>query len=238
MKNLKLLLATFLAVYIAALGTAFGADKGYRTPEAAIEAYIAGVVAGDFDQILAATAVEKMSTEFDFVSYVDRLRVLPFIAPAPSTNPMFIAINKATFTQQIGHQVQFLTYSLLSTSKVVEGQTEMMDGAAGAQFASQVMPSHLAGLSIVRIAQPGASVASTPIHLQNLARQALIYGANEVADRVVLLAFGDANYLIGFTLLRYVDDWGVSSQNSALGNTSFSGGATLITPEAFEDLLQ
>ena len=229
------------AVLTIALATGFGLvsitaamAKGYKTPEHAIAAYIEGVAAQDLDKVLAATAIDKMSAEFDFIAYVDRLRSLTMVAPAPAGEPMFEAINKAAFTAQISRQVLFLTYGLLTTSELVQGKTVLMDAAGAAAFENEADPARLEGLTLSKVGLPMASMMSDERYLTNAASQAATYGADELTERVALLTLDGASYLIGFTLLRYGRDWGVSNQTSALAGTSSSGAPEPITPEEFD----
>jgi len=233
----NILLAAVLAALMGLLGVTAAAAKGFKTPEAAVTAYIEAVAAHDFDQVLAATAIDDMSTNFDFVAFVDRLKALVVSAPAPSSDPMFVAINKATYTAAIAKQVQFLTYGLLSTSALIEGKSVESDAAGATAFENETDPSRLESLTVIKIASPSADIASSARYLAVAASQAKTYGADELVERIALLSFEGTYSYIGFTLLRYGDNWGVSSQVSALAGTSSLGVPTPVTPEAFDTSL-
>ena len=63
-------------------------------------------------------------------------------------------------------------------------------------------------------------------YLENAARLASIYGADESTERVALFSFEGNYYYLGFTLLRYGDNWKISSQTSPLAGTSALGTAS------------
>ena len=52
----------------------------------------------------------------------------------------------------------------------------------------------------------------------------------------MLFSFEGQTYSLGFTLLRYGDDWLVSSQSSPIGGTSTIGTATPMSVEEYEDV--
>lgn len=232
------LFAAALAACIALLSVTATTAKGFKTPENAINAYVTGIAAGDFDKVLAATAIDEMSQNFDFVAYVDRLQSLTVAAPAPSTNPLYVAINKAAYTETIATQVQFLTYGLLSTSPVLEGRSVQMDGDGAADLQSEFDLSRLAGLTVSKIRPPVPSVTSDERYLTNSASQARTLGADELVERIALVTLDDRSYLIGFTIVRYGETWGISSQVSALAGTTVIGTPIPITPEDYDASFQ
>jgi hypothetical protein len=222
--------AALLAGLLAAMLASGAAANELATPEAAIAAYIDGVVAHDLDAILAATSVEPMSENFDLEAYVDRLRVLNVSVPAPATDPMYVAINRASFTAKIAEQVQFLTYGLLSATGVDKGRSLQMDRAGASAFVNELDLSRLDGLNMLQIFEFEYPADRKDRYLASIAAQALTFGADEKVERGAVLEFEGARYIVGFTLLRYGDTWGVSSQSSDVMGTSSLGSPEQITP--------
>ena len=200
------------------------------TPEAAVKAYIEAVAAHDLDRILAASAVDAMSANYDFEGFVDRQKALTAVTPVPSTDPMLVSINRATFAAQIARQVQFLTYGLLDTSSLEHWRPHVMDRTDAAAFANDINPARLEALTIGDISAPQLPVESQERDLAFAAGEALIYGADEHAERGAVINFEGASYVIGFTLLRYGDTWGVSSQSSPILGTNPMGSPLRVAP--------
>jgi hypothetical protein len=234
MTGLRVLVATVLALAAPAWPAV---AQDYPTPEAAIAAYVAGVAAGDFGQVLAAVAEDEMAAGFDFVAYVDRLGALVPTAMAPSSSTYYADINRATTIAGIARQAQLFTYGLLVESDIVAGKLVQMDGAGAAEFAAAVDAAKLAGLRVLRVDIPSQRLYRDDRHQQNLARVARIYGADEAAERIALLNHGGLTWVTGFTLLRYGDRWLISGQASPLANTSSSGAPQQVTDAEYVAML-
>ena len=72
---------------------------------------------------------------------------------------------------------------------------------------------------------------------RNSARLAEIYGADESTERVVLFSFRSSYYYVGFTLLRYGENWKISSQTSPMANVSALGVPEKTTKQEFESMI-
>jgi hypothetical protein len=213
-------------------------DVSFKTPEEAITFYMQAVAQGNIPKIVQACAINEMSEKFSFDLYTNRLRALTFYTPAPSDYPFYAEMNKVQFSWQILNQVKNLAYGLLATEKgVVEGRTVPIDPEGTITFMKEVDPERLAQLQVTKIGVPNPEIASTERNLDNWNRQAQIYGADELTERVVLLLFEGDYYYVGFTLLRYGEDWKISSAASPLGNTSAVGAPQKTTEEEFQELV-
>ncbi|MCX5495799.1 hypothetical protein OSH11_13880 [Kaistia dalseonensis] len=240
MQQLSVLIRIVFGAWIGLMAALpnFAAAANLTTPEAAVTAYIDGVIHQDFEAIIASTSADQMGKGFDFVAQVDRMRSLLPMMPAPASSPLFVEINKANFVAQIARQVQFLTYGLMTTSKILDGKTDMMDSAGAAEFASVVRTDRLGSLKLVEIGIPDPTSVNSKQHLVNSTKFARIYGAIASTDRVALVSFEGLHFLVGFNLLLYGDEWTVFSQSSAFGGTSSLGVPKRVTPAEFEQLLQ
>ncbi|PKR87876.1 hypothetical protein CXZ10_17265 [Pleomorphomonas diazotrophica] len=219
-------------------GVSIAEERHFGTPEEAITAYIEGVKANDFDAVLATTAVDRMSKGFDFVAFAKRLNAITYSTAMPTTDPFFIAINKQIYTINVARHLQYLTYSLMTNSDVLKGVTVSLanNPTAADDIYTVVQAKRLAGLSIAKIGIPYPEDFKSDRLQVNFTKQAKIYGADIRTERVVLLSFDGLNYMIGFSLFRYGDDWLIDDQISSLAGTDTLGTATRMTPDDFEAL--
>lgn len=227
---------------LALLGAATGStaaqgttDDGFASPEEAITAYLGGVAAGDLEQVLAASAIKEMASGFRFDLQADRLGAfLPVISLGPADDPLFVALNEARQTASLTQQIQLFTYDLLSDATIDGTVIAPVDAAWAETFAAQVDPARLAGIAIEDIRFSNAELEQNERYLENAARQAAVYGADEQTERLVLFAFEGDLYDLGFTLLRYGDGWKVASQVAPLAGTSSLGTARPTTAEDYD----
>ena len=230
---LSVIVAIALAVGVGGTAPVMAQDAspapGFATPEEAVRAYLAGVADADMAQVLASAAIDEAAEGFDFVAYTERLRAwLPFISPAPATDPFLVEMNRAQQTAQLLGQTRMLVYSLLTTEDLEGGTVAPVDGAWARAFIDQVDLSRLAGLYVVAVMPADAELQALQRYLDNAAKQAATQGADELTERVAVVLFEDQGYTVGFTLLRYGDGWKVASQSSAIVATSVTGVATRI----------
>ncbi|MFN8444415.1 MAG: hypothetical protein U0175_26765 [Caldilineaceae bacterium] len=213
-------------------------DELYSTPDEAVTAYFAALSQADPTKLLQASAVEEMSERFDFAASIDRLQAfLPTQSLAPTADPFYVELNKIQLSSQILNQVKMFSYSLLSQEAVDKGSPIIQMGAERvAQFQHDVDPSRLAAIQVERIDLPNKAIMQESKYLENAAKIARIYGADEMTERVVLFSFEEKEYLLGFTLLRYGETWKISSATSPLAGTSATGVAQPTTLEEFESM--
>ena len=213
-------------------------DVSFKTPEEAIAFFMQAVAQGDVPRIMQASAINEMSEKFRFDLYTDRVRILMIQSPAPSDYPFYAEINRAQFSWQMLSQVKNLVYGLLSTEKgMLDGQPVPIDTEGTIKFMKEVNPERLAQLQVMKTGVPDPEIAYTERNLDNWSKQAQIYGADELTERVVLFLFEGDYYYVGFTLLRYGDNWKISSATSALGGTSTLGTPQKTTEEEFQQLI-
>lgn len=213
-------------------------DVSFKTPEEAITFFMQAVAQGNVPQIMQASAINEMSEKFRFDLQADRLQVLMIQFPAPSDYPFYVEINKAQFSGEILNQVRNLAYGLLSTEKgMLDGRVVPIDTEGTVRFMKEVNPERLAQLQVMETGLPEPEIAHTERNLDNWNRQAQVYGADELTERVVLILFEGSYYYAGFRLLRYGDNWKISSVTSALGGTSPLGTPQRTTKQEFQELV-
>ena len=206
----------------------------FATPDDAVRHYLAGVAAGDVGMILEATAVDQVSSHFDFAANAERLAAIqPTYGLAPTEYPLFADMDRTFAAAQILGQARMLVYSLLSIETLDGSVIAPVDRQRADTFVTQVDPSRLAGLTVVDSRYPNAKFEHDARNVANGAAVATIYGADELTERLALISLDGKLYEVGFTLLRYGDDWRISSQTSALGNTPAIGIAVPTTRDDF-----
>jgi hypothetical protein len=233
---LPVVVGIFALLFSAATSSA--GDLDLSTPESAISAYIDGIARHDFNAVLAATAADSMSKKLDFVNFVDRVKSFIVYMPVPTSDPFFIEINKVGLESQTASSVKLFTYGLMTTSKVIEGKTALMDAAAAQDFMSVVRADRLVELKLVKVGIPKPTIMNNEINQKNFAKLAAVYGADALTERVARLSFEGLDFMVGFRLIRYGENWGVFAQFSDLAGTSPLGVPTRVTPEAFEEMLK
>jgi hypothetical protein len=213
-------------------------NVSFKTPEEAITFYMQAVAQGDVPQIMQACAINEMSENFRFDLYTNRFQALMLQAPAPSDYPFYAEMNKAQFSWQILFQARNLAYGLLSTeTELLDGYTVRIDTEGTIKFMEEVDPERLARLQVTEIGVPSPELMYTERNQENFNMQAQIYGADELTERVVLFLFEGDYYYVGFTLLRYGENWKISSANSVLGGTNALGTPQKTTEEEFQELV-
>ncbi len=217
---------------------AASSSASFSTPEAAITAYLDGVKQQDVNAIFAASAIDAVAQDFDFQAYADRLQAMPLVtSPAPAEYPFYAEMNRVRRQNEVLSQVRNFAYSLLST-EAIDGSITANPGAERVQaFVAKVDPSRLAGIELIQVGAPSPDLLSSTRYQENAAKQAAIYGADELTERVALLSFEGKDYLLGFTLVRYGDGWKVMNQTSNLAGTSALGTVAPTTPGEFAALI-
>ena len=211
----------------------------FKTPEDTIKYYFDGVEQNNLNKILQACAINEMAEKFNFASQVERLGGVmspgQFLSPTDYT--FYSEINKVTESSQILHQVKFFAYGLLSSEKVGDSSLILnMDPQRVNKFIKDVDPRTLSTIEIKKISLPNQTLMNDPKYIENAKKSAILYGADESTERVALFSFEQSYYYIGFTLLRYGENWKISSQSSPLANTNVLGTPIKITVEGFDSM--
>jgi hypothetical protein len=100
-----------------------------------------------------------------------------------------------------------------------------------------VDPQRLASLELIKIGLPDKTLMNSDKYLENATQIARVYGAEEHTERVALFSFEQNYYYLGFTLLRYGDNWKISRQTSPTADISTLGIPEKTTVEEFEQMI-
>ncbi len=195
-----------------------------------------GVAQADTSKILQSCAINEMSEKFKFDLYTERLKaLLPSQSLAPASNPFYVETNKTQLSAQVLGRIKILVYALLSNEKVDDGSViSNIDTERINSFMKDVDPKKLASLKVEKTSPPNKTQMNSASYQNNATQNALVYGADESTERVVLFSFAQNYYYVGFTLLRYGDSWKISSQTSALAGTNALGAPTKTTVDEFD----
>lgn len=209
-------------------------DVTFKTPEEAINYYFEGLTQADTHKILGACAIDEMSEKFNFDLYSERVGFLSITTLSPTRYPLYVELNKTELSGEILKRVKVFNYSLLSNEEVHKGTPILTDAERTNNFIKDVNPSRLSKIEIQKIEMPSKEFMNSPKYLEDAAKIAGIYGADESTERVVLFSFEDGYYYVGFILLRYGESWKISSQIAPLANTSPLGAAEKTTIAEFD----
>jgi len=175
------------------------------TPELAIRLYVENLAANNFAGASRAFAVHENAARVDFIRLVSWVRVFSAgVQNAPAEYPMFVELNELRAKAELAQATKFFVYSLLTdrdpeATQVVESEAELQ------AFVQAVNPARLAKLRVLRIDEPRKSLA--PEAQQVLKKQAALYGADEMTERVALYELADQLFWSGFQLCRYDKTW-------------------------------
>ena len=209
---------------------------GYSTPEEAVRAYLAAFALADAEAILDTVAIDEVAERSRFDLLVEQVGAFsPLFQTAPSEYDFYVEMNRAAHTDEVLRQARNLAYSLL-TDVDLDAMTGDLDRAWAEDFVARVDPSRLDALTIVDVRTPDPERISSTFTQVLLARSAKSVGADEQTERVALVIFGRDTYAIGFTVVRYGDEWKVLRQSSTFAGTSPGGAARAITADEFDEL--
>lgn len=213
----------------------------FKTPEEAITSYLEGVAQSDIHKISQTFAINEMSEKFKFdlvfEGWGDRYMLEEWLSP--TDHPFYVEINKMQLSGQLFNEVKIFAYSLLSSEMVYDlsAISNKMDAERINSFMKDVDPKRLSSLEVKKIGLPDKFMNSDT-YLYHAARIALIYGADESTQQVALFSFEQNYYYLGFTLLRYGENWKISNLTSTRANIMFGTGVLQkTTVEEFESMI-
>ena len=204
------------------------------TPEDAVRQYLTAFASNNAGQLLDACAIDEVAAHYQFEAQATRLQeIMPNQFLLPTSYAFYADLDKYGQAYVNFNQVRGLALSLL-TSQPVDQPIVPVTADQAQQYVKSADPSQLAGLKVVEIKFPSAKFAADSKTLANFAAQAKVYGADELTERLALVAWNGKDYAVGFTLVRYGSDWKVLNQVSNLAGTPVTGAAQPVTQSAFD----
>jgi hypothetical protein len=171
-----------------AIALAQGETPVFSAPEDAIRHFAAAIAENDLQKALKACAVDEYAQGYDFAGMVDRLKsLMPMQQMVPSEYGLFAQINRITAMGTLAGQMKMMVYSFF-VPKVKDGTPMYTGGSAddAKKFAEAVDPGKLKNLKIVRIDPPRQDILSSEKNIENFHKTAMLYGAQEMTERIVL----------------------------------------------------
>lgn len=214
-------------------------SEGFESPEAAIQAYIAGIQDENLEQMLSTFAIETLVEHYDFEAMLARVRIYTIYSgiKLPNTNPLFQSLNVEARKNEI---VQSIMYQLLSF------HMPDLDFSQSTTFASDNYVEDIArfletfenntrslALKSLVLGDFIAPETLSDVYLieqnqQNMSRIASIQGADEVKSMVVALTVEGRPYILCCDVVRYGDVWYLLSLGGniaqLLGMNPYTGG--------------
>jgi hypothetical protein len=215
------------SVMVGAPGAAQGPSPSTSTPEGAVRIYLDAFKERDLDALMSVSAANPVAEQVDFTAYVERLQAwLPFQAPAPATDPFLVDLNRVQQVAQLLGQTRMLTYGLLTDAQLDGSTVAPVDAAWATSFMSQLDLTRLDGLEVDSVVEPDPELMAGERYREVMAKQAAVYGADEMTERVATVSLEGRDWLVGFTLMRFGDAWHIASQNSVIAGLPATGAPT------------
>ncbi len=214
--------------------------RDFATPEAAIRHFVDRVIANDLYGALEACAVNEADV-YDFRALTKRLNAMMLSATlGPSKGPLMTQINRVNLAFNITRQIKFMVFSLLIND---EGRLDVPIGnptdANIDSFIAAIDTQRLSELQLMKVSIPHSEMMNSPDYRKNALQTALTYGASEFTERVALYSFGGRLYIGGFSLLKYGQNWRISTLSSPLlGPSAFGILERASRPSDFDDVTE
>lgn len=188
-------------------------ERGFASPDDAVEYVVERVAAADLDGALQAFAVESMVAGYSFERESERLGVVAPTSWLPASAPGYRAVDAAIRRGNIGYQMMSLVRAVAAPDVDLDVTVTLDDGLTAAEIEADLAPEGLQGLAVLRIDElrPTARDGSDPF-----ATMAAGYGADEMREVAILYDTPSGAALGGMQLVRYGDSWHVWNLNSVL----------------------
>jgi hypothetical protein len=209
------------------------AEKNFETPEECINYFAGRLAVNDLDGCLAACAINETDL-FDFVKFTRYLGAIVPSSPIPGTTPMFRQMNKIVKMSQITQQVRVMIYNMFSDLRVVDRSVVNPSDDELSAFIRDTDSRRLSVLKVEKIRLPvSAEILNSERARSNAVKQAVVYGADDSTERVVLYKLGDRWYQGGIRLLKFGKYWRIESLSSSYASISL-GEMKRISPDEFD----
>jgi hypothetical protein len=212
-------------------------EKNFDTPEAAIHHFTERLAANDIMGAFEACAINE-GDKFNFAAYSRWINAMLLIqSEAPAQSTVLAQVNCIKKMSAIAQQIKIMMYSMLTDEKI-DGKTIFQPGDERIeQFVKNADSRRLAGLKVVKIVLPiSTEILNSERARTNAQREAKIFGADDMTERVVLYQLGSDYYAGGMHLLKYGKYWRITSLNSMYADMSALGNVVRITPEKFDKI--
>lgn len=239
-RRARILTSILLASLLVGI-SAMGASGRFDQPEDAIRHFLACATAEEYECALRACAVDEIAERFDYEAMIAWLRaIVPSTQYLPSEYTLFAARNRHAVEYFILQQLSWMALSVVLPPKyngfltmhILTDSTVDLDDVV-----TDMNPTRFRTLEIVDIRS--SHLLNSEGNMQNLVRQAGIYGADSSTSRSVLYKVDSEYFVGGFQLMQYDGGWLITSLSDPLIEQSAYGILIQVSsPEEFEEMLR
>ena len=242
--GLSLLLAAALViVLILPSNSSFSAgsnNKGFDTPEEAIEHFIGCINNGDIEGAIKASYIQKAVENYDFEYLADRLGTVSPVIAYPSEYEFYYSYNINKLENQMLRQINAMVLSLTQPeyASVVFTSREyvLKDEKADYEGLDPILSEEI---QIIEIAVPRPDLYYSELNQENMKKQRRTYNADGSEWRAVLYKYDGDYYAGGFQLFEYDGKYYVvNAKENLIGQPPTGELIPLGSKSDFDDLVE
>lgn len=196
-----------------------GEERGFASPEDAVDYFVMCVAAGDLAGATDAFTITSAVKGFSFEASSERLGAVSPATWLPEA-PEYRAVNEGRRRGDVAFQLGFLIEYVAAPDRDFGTTQELSTDLTAADLGADLAPERLTGLSVIRVddvigpdgQDPGPSGAAI----------AGGYGADEFREVAVLYDTSEGPALGGVQLFRFGDEWFIWNLSSAVLGLSMS----------------
>jgi hypothetical protein len=188
------------------------AERGFASPEEAVEFLVDRLAAGDAGAT-EAFAVAPVVEGYDFERLVERQHSATSYRLLPDGPEGYDDLNVELRRGEVAEQVRSFVRSILAPERDQLRTTSLDDGTTAADLAEELSPEPLAELSLARVDELENDDEE---FLASVAREAETYGADEIRMIAMLLDTAEGQVIGGAVAVRYGEEWGLMSLTTPL----------------------
>lgn len=193
-------------------GAADRTERGFASPEEAVQFLVDRLAAGDVGAT-EAFAVTPVVQGYDFELLVERQHSATSYSLLPDGPEGYDDLNVELRRGEVAEEVRSFVRSLLAPERDQLRTTPLEDGTTAADLAAELSPEPLAQLSLARVDELENDDEE---FLESVQREAATYGADEVRILAMLLDTAEGLVIGGAVAVRYGDEWGLMSLTTPL----------------------
>ena len=190
-------------------------EVGFDTPEEALIFYLEGLRDSDLDRMLSAFAIESFVENHNFEYFIERIRAYSPFADVrmPNANDfvesMNLTLRLGIISSHIGFQYLTLTQLEFDFTRPHPIQEPESVDEFVQQFERDLDSPDLESIEIIGFIPPEALSEQylDRNNQMNIERQAVIFGVEEIANRVVVFQMGRHQYMLFVEVGNYDGQW-------------------------------
>ncbi len=239
-KLIAILLILATCISLCACG---GGSKGYKTPEATVEAFLKCLKKQDLQGMLDCTYIDPHMENVTFAEYVGNIGYYYVGYPVtPNEYDFYADMQRQNMLSDYTMQIKAMVYTLLNDEFTIDdyyGPMFLEDDAEewAEDFADSVDPEDLKTLEILEIEEAWGDLDSNE-RKENKKNVKQFHNADDIIFMAALIEVDGELYYKGFTLAEYDGKWYICALNNvAIGETTRSGATRIEDEDEFEELI-